>query len=98
MTCYMEVLYSSRLVSATPVAKLLHCLCLVYDWDRGNTVILEVAFCSQLFHRSRRMSKPRGSRYLMFQASGSTNQSRYGFWNREPKILGTWTLCNAEMS
>ena len=34
----------------------------------------------------------RGSRYPMFQVSGSQNNILNGIWDQSPEILGTWTL------
>ena len=35
---------------------------------------------------------PRGSKYPIFEASGSKYHTIYGIWALKPQILGTWTL------
>ena len=34
----------------------------------------------------------RGSKYLIFEVSGSKSHTLHGFWAQGPEILGTWTL------
>ena len=34
----------------------------------------------------------RGSKYQIFEASGSKNHTLNSIWGRRPQILGTWTL------
>ena len=34
----------------------------------------------------------RGSKYQIFEASGSNNHTLSGFWDQGPEMLGTWTL------
>ena len=38
---------------------------------------------------------PRGSKYPIFEDSGSKNQTN-GIWDQRPEVLGTWTLCAVE--
>ena len=35
---------------------------------------------------------PRGSKYPIFEVSGSTNHTLKGIWDQRASILGTWTL------
>ena len=41
---------------------------------------------------SKRVHFPRGSKYPMFEASGSKNHTVNGFGDQGPYVLGTWPL------
>ena len=38
------------------------------------------------------IGEPRGSKYPIFEASGSKHHTVYGIWALKPQILDTWTL------
>ena len=38
----------------------------------------------------------RESKYPMFKDPGPKNHTLNGFWNRDPKIWSTWTLCGSD--
>ena len=38
------------------------------------------------------INNPRGSKYPIFEASGSKYHTIYGIWALKPQILGSWTL------
>ena len=49
-----------------------------------------------MFAQKQNITMPRGSKYPIFEASGSKYHTIFGIWALEPQLLGTWTLWDVE--
>ena len=68
----------------------------VFSKDDGSRLdLVEVPACAAGTNNTKKNRKgthPRGSKYRMFQASGSKNHSQDGLSDQKPQMLRTWIL------